>query len=187
MLQVNIEMNRKNYNNNKDSDFKHFSKKEDNKGKDTPFSKGGGGDSDRYLPYNKKLKQLSRNLRNDSTNAEIILWKELRAAAFGYTFNRQKPILNYIVDFYCKPLNLVIEVDGISHWGEEQQERDKVRQKELENLGLYFLRFDDNDVSLDLENVIRTIEVTIEDLEQQYPEVKRKRKNRHSNKQQQSP
>ena len=143
----------------------------------SPFFKGGGGDSGRYLPYDKNLKQLSRNLRNNSTKAEIILWKELRSAALGYTFNRQKPILKYIVDFYCKPLNLVIEVDGISHWDEEQQEKDKNRQKELENLGLHFLRFDDNDVLKDLENVIRSICISIEELELKYPEARKRRKN----------
>jgi very-short-patch-repair endonuclease len=66
-----------------------------------------------YLPYNKNLKAFSRKLRNNSTLGEILLWKQLRAGSMdGYTFNRQKPLGNYIVDFYCKPLNLVIEVDG---------------------------------------------------------------------------
>jgi len=141
-----------------------------------PFPKGAGGIHGRYLPYNKNLKQLSRNLRNDSTLAEIILWKELRVAKFGYTFNRQKPILNYIVDFYCKPLNLVIEVDGITHWDEDQIKKDKIRQMELEKLGLHFIRFDDNDVLKDWENVIRTIEITIEELEEIYPVAKRRKK-----------
>lgn len=150
--------------------------KGEKQGNDSPFSKGGRGDSERYLPYNKNLKQRSRNLRNESTLAEIILWKELRSATLGYTFNRQKPILNYIVDFYCKPLNLVIEVDGISHWDEEQQEKDKIRQSEIEKLGLYFLRFDDNEVLKDLENVISTIEAKIEEQEIKHPEARKRRK-----------
>jgi very-short-patch-repair endonuclease len=141
-----------------------------------PFLKGAGGIKSRYLPYNKNLKQLSRNLRNNSTLSEIILWKELRAADFGYTFNRQKPILNFIVDFYCKPLNLVIEVDGISHWDEEQVKQDEIRQKKLEELGLRFIRFDDNDVLKDRENVCRAIELTIEELEKIYPMAKRRKK-----------
>ena len=140
------------------------------------FPKGVGGIHGRYLPYNKNLKQLSRNLRNDSTFAEIIQWNELRAAKFGYTFNRQKPILNYIVDFYCKPWNLVIEVGGISHWDEDQIKKDEIRQAELENLNLRFIRFDDNDVLRDRENVIRTIEFTIEELEEKYPMAKRRKK-----------
>lgn len=69
-----------------------------------------------YLPYNKNLKQFSRNLRNNSTLSEVLLWQQLRAGNIsGYKFNRQKPLDNYIVDFYCKKLNLVIEVDGASH------------------------------------------------------------------------
>ena len=66
-----------------------------------------------YLPYNKDLKAFSRHLRNNSTLGEVLLWMQLRAGQLkGYKFNRQKPLGNYIVDFYCKRLNLVIEVDG---------------------------------------------------------------------------
>lgn len=131
----------------------------------------------KYLPYNKNLRNLSRKLRKESTLAEIILWKELRAAALGYTFNRQKPILDYIVDFYCKPLHLIIEVDGISHWNEEQIEKDKIRQQGLEKLGLHFLRFDDDDILKDLENVVRVIEGKIEELETLYPSALVRKKN----------
>ncbi len=57
-----------------------------------------------YLEYNLKLKANSRALRNNSTLSEVLLWKKLRAGGvMGYKFNRQKPIKNYIVDFYCKP------------------------------------------------------------------------------------
>ena len=141
-----------------------------------PFPNGGRENS-RYLPYNIKLKQYSRNLRNDSTRAEITLWKELRAAQLGYTFNRQKPLQNFIVDFYCKPLHLVIEVDGITHWAEEQIKQDKIRQTTLEKMDLHFLRFDDDEVLHDMENVLRTIEITIEKLEKFYPEAIKIRKN----------
>ncbi len=69
-----------------------------------------------YLEYNLKLKPNSRTLRNNSTLSEALLWKKLRAGSMmGFKFNRQKPLGNYIVDFYCKPLNLVIEIDGSSH------------------------------------------------------------------------
>ncbi len=79
-----------------------------------------------YLPYNKDLKTFSRNLRNNSTAGEILLWKKIRAGyMMNYTFNRQKPIKKYIVDFYCKPLNLVIEVDGGYHEEELQKIKDK--------------------------------------------------------------
>jgi len=141
-----------------------------------PFTNGGRENS-RYLPYNKKLKQYSRNLRNESTRAEITLWNELRASQLGYTFNRQKPLQNFIVDFYCKPLHLVIEVDGITHWAEEQIKQDKIRQTILEKMDLHFLRFDDEEVLHDMENVLRTIDITIEKLEKFYPEATRRKKN----------
>ena len=68
------------------------------------------------VTYNPKLKQLARKLRNDSTRAEIKLWKELQnKQVYGYKFTRQKPIGNYIADFFCNKLKLVIEVDGYSH------------------------------------------------------------------------
>ena len=140
-----------------------------------PCLKASRGNS-QYLLYNKKLKQYSRNLRNDSTRAEITLWKELRAAQLGYTFNRQKPLQKFIIDFYCKPLHLVIEVDGITHWNKEQIKQDKIRQTILEKLDLHFLRFDDNEVLHDMENLLRTINIAIEKLEKLYPEAIRRRK-----------
>jgi very-short-patch-repair endonuclease len=120
----------------------------------------------KHLPYNKTLKEFSRKLRNDSTLAEILLWNELKAGKMmGYKFNRQKPLLNYIVDFYCKPLNLVIEVDGVSHSFEQSSEHDLKRQNELENLGLHFLRFDDLDIKKNISSVLRTIEGCIVEFE----------------------
>jgi len=136
-----------------------------------------GKENSRHLPYNKILKQYSRNLRNESTRAEITLWNELRAAQLGYTFNRQKPLQNFIVDFYCKPLHLVIEVDGITHWDEEQIKQDKIRQTILKKMDLHFLRLDDDEVMHDMENVLRTIGITIEKLEKFYPEAIRRKKN----------
>jgi len=100
-----------------------------------------------YLPHNKKLKTFSRKLRNNSTSGEILLWKQLRTGSMkGYTFNRQKPLNNYIVDFYCKPLKLVIEVDGGYHFEEERKIKDQERQQILQTMGLNFLRFHDEEI-----------------------------------------
>lgn len=111
-----------------------------------------------YLPYNKNLKAFSRKLRNHSTLGEILLWKQLRAGQVsGYTFNRQKPLGNYIVDFYCKPLNLVIEVDGGYHFEEEQKILDKERQSILEDMGLNFLRFHNEEIRKDMDRVLEKI------------------------------
>ena len=112
-----------------------------------------------YLPYNINLKEFSRRLRNNSTLGEILLWKKLRAGSLmNYTFNRQKPLHRYIVDFYCKPLNLVIEIDGSYHNEPQQKIKDKKRQQLLEEMGLNFLRFSEQQVRKDMDLVIKTIE-----------------------------
>ncbi len=113
-----------------------------------------------FVEYNLKLKANSRALRNNSTLSEVLLWQRIRAGnMMGYKFNRQKPLGNYIVDFYCKRLNLVIEVDGSSH--DNNYQEDLVRQKDLEELGLTFLRFTDIQVKKDMNSVIREIEIWI--------------------------
>lgn len=126
-----------------------------------------------YLPYNMNLKEFSRQLRNHSTLGEILLWKQLRAGGImKYTFNRQKPLNNYIVDFYCKPLALVIEVDGGYHDEPTQQVKDKERQQILESMHLNFLRFSDQQVRKDMELVILAIQNYIREYEEKHPEVK---------------
>ena len=115
------------------------------------------------IPYNPKLKEKARYLRNNATLSEIILWKELKnGQLFGYDFHRQKPILNYIADFYCYQLRLVIEIDGTSH--AHKFDYDAKRQAEIEALGLRVLRFDDKEVKQNLTQVLRTITVYIEDM-----------------------
>ena len=112
-----------------------------------------------WLPYNKNLKEFSRKLRNNSTPGEILLWQKLRAGSMKeYTFNRQKPLGRYIVDFYCKPLKLVIEIDGSYHFEEEQKIKDRLRQAILEQMGLNFLRFSEQQVRKDLDMILKKIE-----------------------------
>ena len=84
----------------------------------------------------------------------------------GYLFNRQRPILDFIVDFFCPKLNLVIEIDGWSHIGEKQY--DKKRQKKIEYLGITFLRFDDHDVKTNMNGVYQIIMEWIEGFEAEY-------------------
>ncbi len=111
------------------------------------------------IPYNPKLKELARKLRNDSTKSEIKLWLELKGKqVYGYDFHRQKPLLNYIVDFYCYELELVIELDGYSHQFEETVIKDELKEAGLRTHGLTILRFDDVEVMNDMPNVLRTIE-----------------------------
>ena len=124
----------------------------------------------KIIPYNPNLKELAKNLRNNSTKAEIILWQKLkRKQMYGYDFQRQKPIDNYILDFYCYELNLGIEVDGYSHEFLEVYQKDTIKEKKMLELGINVLRFTDNQVLKDTENVLRAIEFYIEDFEKHTP------------------
>jgi very-short-patch-repair endonuclease len=107
--------------------------------------------------YNKKNKLFARELRNNSTRAEIKLWSELLRAKkmMGYSFLRQRPIGYYIADFLCKDLKLIIEADGISHEGKEGY--DQRRDQSLLGLGYTTLRFTDDEILNDLNYVEDTI------------------------------
>ena len=114
--------------------------------------------------YNKSLKHLARNLRKQSTKAEIKLWGEaLKAKQLkGYQFLRQRPVANYIADFMCKDLKLIIEADGATH-NEDNYQADQTRKAELEKLGFTVLRFHDEEIMNDIDNVRRSLENWVED------------------------
>jgi very-short-patch-repair endonuclease len=101
------------------------------------------------------------------TKAEACIWKFLLSAKqmMGYSFRRQRPVLNYIADFMCKELMLIIEVDGLTHQWESVAEKDLPREKELIDIGFTLLRFSDEEVLKDLENVNRAICFYIEKFE----------------------
>ncbi len=82
-----------------------------------------------------------------------MLWKHLRSKQTGYTFNRQKPILNFIADFYCKELGLVVEIDGASHFSVEAQQKDEERDRQMKAIGLEIVRVFDSDVRKDPNSV----------------------------------
>lgn len=110
------------------------------------------------LPYNRHLKQHSRELRNRMTDAEIRLWSKLRMKQINsFQFYRQKPIGNYIVDFFCPRAKLVIEVDGSQHYSEAIAEADRRRDAYMEGLGLTTLRYTDTEVLTNIEGVIGSI------------------------------
>lgn len=111
------------------------------------------------IPYKPALKEIARGLRNNSTLGEVLLWKRLRnKQMLGYDFHRQKPLDQFIVDFYCHELNLAIEIDGGSHESGEAQEKDAARQERLESLGIKFLRFKESDVRKSFRTVVENIE-----------------------------
>ena len=110
-----------------------------------------------FLPYNKKHTALARENRSNPTPAESKIWNEvLRMRQFArYKFLRQKPIDNYIVDFYCSELQLVIEIDGDSH--AETVEYDTVRTRVLEALGLTVVRYSNDEVLGNIEGVFEDL------------------------------
>ena len=113
------------------------------------------------ITYNPYLKEKARELRNNSTLGEILLWKKLKGKqCYGFDFHRQKPILNYIVDFYCYKLKLIIEVDGYSH--NFKAEEDKKRGVELKELGFTVLRFQEGEVRNNLDVVLNSLSKFIE-------------------------
>lgn len=112
--------------------------------------------------YNPKLKEHSRTLRSNMTDAEQSLWHRLRRKQIrGVQFYRQKPLLSFIVDFYCPAAKLVIELDGSQHFEAEHQIGDRARDEALANLGLKVLRFDNRQVLLEIEAVLAVIDETV--------------------------
>lgn len=113
----------------------------------------------KIIPYQPHLKDFARQLRKNSTLAEVLLWDKIKNRGFGFQFHRQVPLLDYIVDFYCHELLLAIEIDGNSH--EFKYDYDVRRQGELENKGVHFLRFSDDEVKQNMFCVLLSIEQTI--------------------------
>jgi very-short-patch-repair endonuclease len=109
-----------------------------------------------YAPYHAALTERARELRRQDTPAEKILWETLKGRKLlGYKFTRQKPILGYIVDFYCAELLLIIEVDGSIH--DETGEYDTLRSDELRDHGFHLKRYRNEDIDFELSNVIKDL------------------------------
>jgi very-short-patch-repair endonuclease len=120
----------------------------------------------RIVPYNAAMKSRARALRNNSTLSEVLLWQQLKGRQMrGYDFHRQKPVNNYIVDFYCSELLLAIEIDGSSHDG--RFDEDQKRQEIIERHGVSFLRFSDRSVKRELQSVLDAIAVWIDEHEEE--------------------
>ncbi len=133
--------------------------------KSSPLLRGAGGvysPRRKIIPYNKNLKELARKLRKESTRSEVLLWKELKGKfEEKYDFQRQKPLDEFIADFFCHELQLVIELDGITHDWEETMGNDEVKERRLNELGLNVLRFPDDEVSENIDGVVDTIRLYI--------------------------
>lgn len=105
--------------------------------------------------------ELAKKLRNQLTHEEIVLWGVLKERFPSLKFRRQHPVSNYIADLYCHSEKLIIEIDGSIHDLEEVKINDKLRQTELESLGIKVIRFTNNDVNKNIEKVLGEIEKNI--------------------------
>ncbi|AKG22117.1 endonuclease domain-containing protein [Calothrix sp. 336/3] len=113
--------------------------------------------SDFHLPYNPKLVERAKELRKNMTPAEKKLWHEY-LKSFKFRVLKQRPIDNFIVDFYCPALRIVIEVDGESHFTNAGQEYDIERTKILEGYGLKIIRFTNTQVLNQFSSVCEQIQ-----------------------------
>lgn len=126
------------------------------------------------IPYNPKLKQFARDLRNNSTLSEVLLWRQIKGQKLGHEFHRQVPIDEFIVDFYCHELMLAVEIDGDSH--NDKYNYDMNRQTKLQDLGVKFVRFSDVDVKKNMTGVLSALKNKIDEIVQtQKPRSKRGR------------
>lgn len=104
------------------------------------------------------LKGFANENRKKSTEAETVLWDCIKGRQLGHPFRRQHIIGEFIADFACIPAKLVIEIDGGYHQLPEQQTSDEQRQEWLESQGFTVIRFTNEEVISDIDNVLETIE-----------------------------
>lgn len=113
------------------------------------------------LAYSQEAREFSRILRKNMTREEKLLWERIKGKRLGVQFFRQFPILNYVVDFYCKETGTAIEIDGGSHV--DMVLEDANRQGSIEKLGVHFLRFSNEEVQNNIERIIKEIKKDIEE------------------------
>ena len=116
------------------------------------------------IPVNSTLDKYAKENRKNMTDEEKKVWYQI-LRGHDPEFHRQRIIGNYIVDFYCPKLKLIIEIDGYQHFYEENKEYDSKRTEYFEKLGFYVLRFENTEVKKDFENVRYIINNGCESLE----------------------
>ena len=102
-------------------------------------------------------KRNAKRLRKEMTPPEIGLWLALRRNEAGLRFRKQHAVEDYVLDFYCAPARLAIEVDGEAHGRGDRPERDMVRDAWLTSQGLHVLRYPVTDILSNLDDVVRQI------------------------------
>ena len=106
--------------------------------------------------------EKAKDLRQEQTQTEIILWSKLRNRQFeGLKFRRQHPVGQFVVDFYCHEKRLVVEVDGGIHEKEDVKERDENREFELKNFGLRIIRIKNEEIEQNIEKVLEKLKTLI--------------------------
>lgn len=112
--------------------------------------------------FTKKSEQLKRTLlRNNMTEAEKLLWVELKTRKLGVRFLRQYSIEKFVVDFYCPEIKLAVEVDGVTHNSPEEIEYDIYRQAEIEKYRIEFARFTNQQIYGNIKQVVDEIKARI--------------------------
>ncbi len=108
------------------------------------------------IKYSKKLTKYAKDLKKNLTLPEVLFWSRVKNKQLGFRFYRQKPIGNYIVDFYCARFKLIIEIDGRDH--DFKEEYDEKRERYLESLGMKIIRFSNYQIYKQLDACIEYIE-----------------------------
>jgi very-short-patch-repair endonuclease len=126
---------------------------------------------ERYTFAAERAKQLRKNM----TDAEHVLWRELRRKQLGVKFRRQCPIRGYIVDFFAPSIQLGVEVNGAYHYEEEQIVHDTERMLELTYLGIHLVEFTNNQVINHLSDVVASLDCLIPELVERYHSEEGKR------------
>jgi len=123
-----------------------------------------------FLSFRKDLKEKARDNRNKMNRPEAKLWYEILSnrKLLRYRFLRQKPVEDYIVDFFCSELKLGIEVDGVSH--DEQKEYDKGRTLNLSKIGIKLIRYSNTDIMCNLEGVYLDLDKQVKEREEELQE-----------------
>jgi very-short-patch-repair endonuclease len=116
-----------------------------------------------------ELKAKRRTLRQNPTRAEHVLWQAIRMEQCGVKFRRQFSVRRYILDFYCHELKLTIEADGYTHDSPYAKVKDRVRQKDLEEYGIRFLRLRMKIILSNVDKVVMRIKKEIESLRKPTP------------------
>ena len=123
------------------------------------------GYNDMHYGASKLIFQRAQELRKFPTHEEEIMWGYLSGNKLGIKFRRQHPLSNYIADFYCHSLKLVVEIDGGIHNKADVKINDELRQKEIESLGIKVIRFTNYQVLNKPENILEMINKKIKELQ----------------------